>query len=133
MAQQTALYISEGGMLQLEMKQEQETLRLTQAQMAELFAVKPQNITLHLKNIYLEQELEEGATCKDFLHVQQESSRPVKRKLKHYNLLAKPVEQLINDNTLVALALLVAESQPGQKALLIRLIEHFLLLKDKES
>jgi prophage maintenance system killer protein len=48
-------------------------------------------------------------------------------------LLAKPVEQLINDNTLVALALLVAESHPGQKALMIRLIEHFLLLKDKES
>ncbi|MFA6700022.1 MAG: virulence protein RhuM/Fic/DOC family protein [Thiomicrospira sp.] len=43
--------------------------------------------------------------------------------------LAKPVEQLINDNTLVALALLVAESKPEQKALMIRLIEHFVLLK----
>jgi prophage maintenance system killer protein len=45
-------------------------------------------------------------------------------------LLAKPVEQLINDNTLVALALLVAESQPDQKELMIRLIEHFILLKE---
>lgn len=45
-------------------------------------------------------------------------------------LLAKPVEQLINDNTLVALALLVAESLPEQKELMIRLIEHFVLLKD---
>jgi prophage maintenance system killer protein len=45
------------------------------------------------------------------------------------HLLARPVEQLINDNTLVALALLVAESQPDQKALMIRLIEHFVLLK----
>ena len=45
-------------------------------------------------------------------------------------LLAKPVEQLINDNTLVALALLVAESLPDQKALMIRLIEHFLQLKE---
>lgn len=44
------------------------------------------------------------------------------------HLLAKPVEQLINDNTLVALALLVAESLPGQKDLMIRLIEHFVLL-----
>ena len=44
-------------------------------------------------------------------------------------LLARPVEQLINDNTLVALALLVAESLPDQKTLMIRLIEHFLLLK----
>ena len=47
-------------------------------------------------------------------------------------LLAKPVEQLINDNTLVALALLVAESLPDQKALMIRLIEHFIQLKEPE-
>jgi prophage maintenance system killer protein len=45
-------------------------------------------------------------------------------------LLAKPVEHLINDNTLVALALLVAESLPDQKTLMIRLIEHFILLKE---
>ncbi|BBI48805.1 cytochrome c [Vreelandella olivaria] len=45
-------------------------------------------------------------------------------------LLARPVEQLINDNTLVALALLVAESLPDQKTLMIRLIEHFILLKE---
>ena len=45
-------------------------------------------------------------------------------------LLARPVEQLINDNTLVALALLVAESLPDQKSLMIRLIEHFILLKE---
>ena len=45
------------------------------------------------------------------------------------HFLAKSVEQLINDNTLVALALLVAESKPEQKKLMIRLIEHFVLLK----
>ncbi|MCL4410136.1 MAG: Fic family protein, partial [Gammaproteobacteria bacterium] len=45
------------------------------------------------------------------------------------HLLAKPVEQLINDNTLVALALLVAESLPDQKELMIRLVEHFILMK----
>lgn len=45
------------------------------------------------------------------------------------HFLAKPVEQLINDNTLVALALLVAESKPEQKTLMIRLVEHFVLLK----
>lgn len=44
------------------------------------------------------------------------------------HLLAKPVEQLINDNTLVALALLVAESLPAQKELMIRLTEHFIVL-----
>ena len=46
------------------------------------------------------------------------------------HLLAKPVDRLINDNTLVALALLVAESLPNQKELMIRLIEHFILLKE---
>lgn len=45
------------------------------------------------------------------------------------HLLAKPVEKLINDNTLVALALLVAESLPDQKELMIRLVEHFILLQ----
>lgn len=45
------------------------------------------------------------------------------------HLLAKPVENLINDNTLVALALLVAESKPDQKELMIRLVEHFILLR----
>ena len=45
------------------------------------------------------------------------------------HLLAKPVEKLINDNTLVALALLVAESMPDQKELMIRLVEHFVLLR----
>jgi len=43
------------------------------------------------------------------------------------------VEQLINDNTLVALALLVAESKPEQKEIVVRLVEHFLLLKNSEG
>jgi prophage maintenance system killer protein len=47
------------------------------------------------------------------------------------HLLARPVEALINDNTLVALALLVAESLPEQKTLMVRLIEHFVLLKQE--
>lgn len=47
----------------------------------------------------------------------------------HQPLLAKPLEQLINDNTLVALALLVAESKPDQKEIMIRLIENLILLK----
>ncbi|PXX98301.1 virulence protein RhuM/Fic/DOC family protein [Halomonas sp. LBP4] len=52
---------------------------------------------------------------------------------RNQHLLARPVEQLINDNTLVALALLVAESLPDQKILMIRLIEHFLLLTKEDG
>ena len=65
---------------------EHETVWLMQAQMAELFDVKPQNITMHLKNVYADGELVEEATCKDFLQVRQEGQREVKRKRKHYSL-----------------------------------------------
>lgn len=65
-----------------------ETLWLTQKKMAELFETTPQNITLHLKNIYNEQEQVESATCKEFLQVQKEGSREVKRLSKYYNLKA---------------------------------------------
>ncbi|PTN32675.1 virulence protein RhuM/Fic/DOC family protein [Desulfonatronum sp. SC1] len=65
---------------------EGETVWLTQSQMAELFLVKPQNITMHLKNIYKGGELEEKATCKDFLQVQTEGGRRVERSRKLYNL-----------------------------------------------
>ncbi|MBS3896572.1 virulence protein RhuM/Fic/DOC family protein [Silanimonas sp.] len=49
------------------------------------------------------------------------------------HLLARPVERLVNDNTLVALALLVAESKPDQKALMVKLVEHFVLLKESDG
>lgn len=65
---------------------ENETVWLTQAQMAELFETTPQNITLHIKNIYIEQELIADSTCKDFLQVREEGSRMIKRMQKFYNL-----------------------------------------------
>jgi len=51
-----------------------------------LFDTTPQNITIHLKNIFESGELEEGATCKEFLQVQMEGGREVSRKQKMYNL-----------------------------------------------
>jgi len=65
-----------------------ETLWLTQKQIAELFENTTQNITLHLKNIFNDCELNEKRTCKDFLQVQKEGTREVKRKTKYYNLKA---------------------------------------------
>lgn len=65
---------------------DRDTVWLTQRQMAELFDVKPQNITMHLKNVYSEKELVEETTCKDFLQVQREGDREVRRKRKHYSL-----------------------------------------------
>jgi hypothetical protein len=54
--------------------------------MSDLLQTTPQNITLHIKNIYKEEELEMISTCKDFLQVQIENKREVRRKTKHYNL-----------------------------------------------
>ena len=72
-----------------------ETLWLTQAQLSMLFDVKPQNITMHLKNIFAEGELTEAATCKDFLQVQSEGGRDVNRKRKHYSLDAVIIPDLV--------------------------------------
>jgi len=80
------LYQEDDGKVQLDVRLQDETVWLTQAQMAELFQVKPQNITMHLKNIYAEGELFEDTTCKEFLQVQKEGSRLVHRSRKFYNL-----------------------------------------------
>jgi len=83
---QIIIYQTESGETKLDVRFQDETVWLTQKLMAELFQTTPQNITIHLKNIFDEGELEEKATCKDFLQVQKEGSRAVKRRLKHYNL-----------------------------------------------
>ena len=83
---QMLMFESEDGKFHIEVRFEDETVWLTQALMAELFSVAPQNITLHIKNIYNDGELREEATCKDFLQVRQEGARQVQRMLKFYNL-----------------------------------------------
>ena len=80
------IYQNPDGRIKLDVMLDQETVWLTQKLMAQLFQVKPQNITIHLKNIYLEGELNQTATCKDFLQVQTEGGRKVERKQKLYNL-----------------------------------------------
>ncbi len=67
---QLLIYQTKSGDTKIEVRLENETVWLTQKLMAELFQTTPQNITLHLKNIFEEGELEEKATCKDFLIVQ---------------------------------------------------------------
>lgn len=72
--------------MRLEVRVEDETVWLTQQQMAELFNATKQNISLHIKNIYEEGELDEQATVKDFLTVRKEGSRTVRRHVNGYNL-----------------------------------------------
>lgn len=80
------VYQPEGGEFHIEVRVDQDTVWLTQAQMAELFGTVPQNITVHIKKVYDEGELEKNSTCKEYLQVASEGSRKVKRTLKFYNL-----------------------------------------------
>ena len=83
---QIQIFTSADGQVQLEIKLEQETVWLSQSQISELFATSADNVSLHLKNIYAEQELDESATTEDFSVVRQEGNRQVKRQIKFYNL-----------------------------------------------
>jgi hypothetical protein len=80
------IYQSADGKIVVDTTYEAESLWLSQKLMATLFECTPENILIHIKNIYETAELEESATTKDFLVVQMEGNRDVKRNIKHYNL-----------------------------------------------
>lgn len=81
-------YRSDDGRTQLQVRFDGPTVWLTQAQIAELFQTTPQNVTIHLREIYDDAELTLEATCKEYLQVRQEGTRAVQRLLKHYSLPA---------------------------------------------
>lgn len=80
------LYQTEDGQTKVEVRLENETVWLSQVQMAELFQTTKQNISLHIRNIYEEGELQEISTVKDYLTVQNEGKRRVQRSISIYNL-----------------------------------------------
>lgn len=80
------VYQAENGALEVRFDANQDTVWLNQKQMAELFDTTPENVLMHIKNIIKDNELEALATNKDFLVVQIEGQRQVKRSIKHYNL-----------------------------------------------
>lgn len=84
--QQVKIFTSSDGQAQLEVALDQETVWLSQAQMGQLFDSTPENVLMHLKNIFSDNELDERATTKDSLVVRQEGKREVRRRIKHYNL-----------------------------------------------
>ncbi|HOI97760.1 MAG TPA: virulence RhuM family protein [Candidatus Pacearchaeota archaeon] len=83
---QIIIYKTVGGDAKIEVRLEGETVWLSQKQMAELFDCSVDNVGLHLKNIYLEGELEEISTTEDSSVVQVEAGRSVNRPVKFYNL-----------------------------------------------
>ncbi len=80
------IYQTESGQTRIEVRLEGETLWLNQAGLSELYQTTKQNVSLHIRNIYDESELVEGATVKEYLTVQTEGGRQVNRPVKHYNL-----------------------------------------------
>lgn len=80
------IYQTEDGLTHIEVKIEEETVWLSQQQMAELYQTSRTNVVEHIKHIYDENELDEQSTCRNFRQVRQEGNREVTRNIPFYNL-----------------------------------------------
>ena len=80
------IYQNESGDTKVDAYFNDSSIWMTQKSIAQLYQTSPQNITLHIKNIYADGELQENPTCKDYLQVQTEGNRTIKRTVKIYNL-----------------------------------------------
>ena len=80
------IYQDEDGVTKVSVKFSDEDIWLTQNQIAEIYKTTQENISMHIKNIYKDGELEKNSTNKKFLLVQNEGNRQVKRNIDHYNL-----------------------------------------------
>ena len=80
------LFTDNDGKVSVNVRFADEDVWLTREHLAEIYATTPQNISLHIGNIYQDGELTEEATRKKFFLIRQEGSRKVKREIAHYNL-----------------------------------------------
>ena len=80
------IYQTDDGTTKIDVKLEDETVWLSQQQMADLYDTTKQNISLHIKNIFDEEKLDKNSTCRNFRHVQKEGNRNVAREISFYNL-----------------------------------------------
>lgn len=86
MAGEIIQYQTEDGVTVIRLQARDGNVWLSQAEIAELFQVTPQAITQHIRAIYEDGELEEAATCNDYLQVRTEGTREVSRRIAHYSL-----------------------------------------------
>ena len=82
---QIEIYQATDGSTQINVQFEQDTVWLTQAQMAELFGKGRTTITEHIQNVFSENELVQEATCRKFRQVRTEGKRTIEREIEHYN------------------------------------------------
>ena len=80
------IYEDKDGITKVNVTFTDEDIWLTQSQLAEIYKTSRENITMHISNIYKDNELPKDSTCKKFLQVQNEGARRVKRNIDHYNL-----------------------------------------------
>ena len=80
------VYGAPDGAVRLDVSLDRDTVWLTQRQMAEVFDTTPENVLMHLRNVFSSKELDAEATTKDFLVVRSEGGRRVKRRIRHYDL-----------------------------------------------
>lgn len=80
------IYQDEDGVTKVNVRFSNEDVWLTQNQLAEIYDTTQENISMHIKNVYADKELDENRTYKKFLLVRQEGARQVKRNIDHYNL-----------------------------------------------
>ena len=80
------IYQSDDGKTHIEVRLENETLWLTQQQMADLYQTSRTNVVEHIKHIYEEGELDEGSTCRKFRQVRNEGKKQVEREMNFYSL-----------------------------------------------
>lgn len=80
------IYQSDDGKTHIEVRLENETLWLTQRQMADLYQTSRTNVVEHIKHIYEEGELDEGSTCRKFRQVRNEGKKQVEREMNFYSL-----------------------------------------------
>lgn len=80
------IYSSQDGSIQLKVKLENDTVWLTQSQMAELFGVDRTSIVRHIRNIYKSEELDQNSTCAKNAQVRTEGNRSILREIPYYNL-----------------------------------------------
>ncbi len=112
--------------VKLEVKMEDDTVWLTQQQMADLFETTPQNITTHIRNLYNEGELDINPTCKDSLQVRMEGNR--KNQKGSENVQAKIYTQRTSPSFNVALAQHNNQYEPINLSIFTQSHDRFLII-----
>jgi len=80
------IYVSKDGTIKVDVNLQEDTIWMSQEVMANLYDTTKQNISYHLNKIFDDEELDKNSTVKNFLTVQTEGNRKVKRNIEHYNL-----------------------------------------------